>query len=97
MMNSVLGEKICHVWGLLQGDPLSPFLFLLVMEVLSALIRRVDDWSLFSPLGVRAIPFKASFYPDDLIMFLSSVPQVLQLIKEISRVFHGSSGLGYNM
>jgi hypothetical protein len=48
-------------------------------------------------LGVRAIPFKASFYPDDLIMFLSSVPQVLQLIKEISRVFHGSSGLGYNM
>jgi hypothetical protein len=74
MINSVPGEKICHARGLCQGDPLSPFLFLLVMEVLSALIKRADDWSLLSPLGVRAIPFRASLYANDLIMLLSLVP-----------------------
>jgi hypothetical protein len=42
LMNGNPGEKICHARGLRQGDPLSPMLFLLVMEVLGALIHKVD-------------------------------------------------------
>jgi hypothetical protein len=38
--------------GLQQGDPLSQFLFILVMEVLGAMIRKVDEWGLFELLGV---------------------------------------------
>jgi hypothetical protein len=40
MVNGNLTPKIWHAHGLCQGDPLSPMLFLLVMEVLSALIRK---------------------------------------------------------
>jgi hypothetical protein len=71
--------RICHARGATTGDPLSPMLFLLVMEVLNALICKVDDWSLFQPLGVSSIPFRTSLYMDDLIMSLSLVSRDLQL------------------
>jgi hypothetical protein len=45
-LNSVQGDKICHARDLQQGDPLSPMLFLLVMEVLNCLFRKVDHWKL---------------------------------------------------
>jgi hypothetical protein len=44
------------------GDPLSPMLFLLVMEVLNALIRTVDEWNLVEKFGVCAIPYWTAMY-----------------------------------
>jgi hypothetical protein len=44
MINGCPSQHICHARGLRQGDPLSPMLSLLVMEVLSALIRKADQW-----------------------------------------------------
>jgi hypothetical protein len=46
IMNGNPGEMICHARGLRQSDPLLPMLFLLTMEVLGALIRKADGWSL---------------------------------------------------
>jgi hypothetical protein len=60
LLNGVPGDRICHARGFHQGDPLSPMMFLLVMEVLSALIHKAESWSLSELLGVRAIPFQAS-------------------------------------
>jgi hypothetical protein len=40
LVNGRLGRKICHACGLLQGDPLSPMLFV-VMEVLNNMIAAV--------------------------------------------------------
>jgi hypothetical protein len=49
LLNERPGSRICHSKGLRQGDSLSLLLFILVMEVLSALIRLVDAWSLLTP------------------------------------------------
>jgi hypothetical protein len=96
-LNGMPGARINHARGLWQGDPLSPILFLLIMEVLSALIRKADHWSLFQRLGSRFITHRASLYADDLILFISPTAQDLHLAHCIFSLFEGASGLGCNM
>lgn len=72
-------------------------LFLLVMEALSALIRKADDWRLFADIGAKEIPHRASLYADDLIMFISPVSRDLWTTCAIVKVFEGASGLGCNL
>jgi hypothetical protein len=71
LLNGNLGGRIYHMKELRQRDPLSPFLFLLVMEVLDTLMRKAESWSLFRPLGLSSSAFRASFYVKDLVWFLS--------------------------
>jgi hypothetical protein len=97
LLNGSPGDSICHARGLRQGNPLSSMLFLLVMEVLNALIRIVDEWSLLEKLGFRAIPYRTSMYAYDLILFTKPREQDLRLLKSIFDIFHGASGLGYNL
>lgn len=42
LLNGNPGRQICHARGLRQGDPLSPMLFVLVMEGLNHLLRWVE-------------------------------------------------------
>jgi hypothetical protein len=70
-------DKISHARGLGQGDPLSPMLFLLVMEVLHALVHKSDGSSILKKLGIWTITFHMSLYVDDVISFLSPVAQDL--------------------
>jgi hypothetical protein len=72
-------------------------LFLLVMEAPSALIRKADQWSLFQQLRTNVIPYRASLYADDLIMFVSPTAVDMHLTMEILSLFKGASGLGCNM
>jgi hypothetical protein len=72
-------------------------LFLLVMEALSALIRKADEWSLLQSLQLPATPHRASLYADDLIMFINPSPADMGMAKEIFLLFEGASGLGCNV
>jgi hypothetical protein len=89
--------RICHGRGLRQGDPLSPMLFILMMEVINALLHKSDDWSLFHQLGASQIMHRASLYTDDLIVFLAPVAPDLELARGILKIFEGASSLTCNM
>jgi hypothetical protein len=68
--------------------------FLLIMEVLSALIRKADHSQLLQHLGVRTIPHRAPLYADELIRPHS---EDLQVMRHIFSIFEGASGLGCNL
>jgi hypothetical protein len=97
ILNGNQGDRICHAHGLRQGDPLSPMLFLLAMEVLNALISRADFWSLFKPLAVHGIRHWASLYADDLVVFISPEPQDIQVLYNVRSVFEEAFGLACNL
>ena len=60
--------------GLRQGDPLSPLLFLLIMEVLSRLLKKSEECNLIRGFQVGSVKFvgvRISYllFVDDTILF----------------------------
>jgi hypothetical protein len=60
LMNGILGERIVHRQGLRQGDPLSPMLFIIVMDVLSHMVSKAARMGLLQPLSRRALQHRIS-------------------------------------
>ena len=68
--NGSPGRRICHARGLRQGDPLSPLIFVLVMEALNALFKLADERGLLFGLD-QSVTERVLLYADDVILFLS--------------------------
>lgn len=71
-------------------------LFVISMEVLNALILRADTDGLLTPIGHSAITFRASFYADDMVIFIKPLRQDMLLLLAILDVFEKASGLKAN-
>jgi len=64
-------------------SPLSPLLFVIVMEVLNQLIAEADRRGILSPLPGNVIKYRASVYVDDLVVFLSPSASAFSCIRQI--------------
>jgi hypothetical protein len=80
-----------------QGDPLSPMLFVIVLEVLNSLIVEADRRRIFSRLPGTVIQHRASLYADDLVVFLAPTTRDLRCLCAILDCFAGASGLVTNV
>jgi hypothetical protein len=64
-----VGSAMLGPRGLRQGDPLSPMLFVMVMEVLNNLLRWVEQRGLMELVAGLA-EHRVSLYADDLVLFV---------------------------
>jgi hypothetical protein len=96
-VNEEPGDLICHQRGLRQSDPLSPMLFIIVMDVLNSLISKASERGLLQPIFRRGNGQRMSLYADDVVMFLQPHRDELSLVKEIIKIFGAASGLVTNI
>jgi hypothetical protein len=97
LLNGAPGHKILHRKGLRQGDPLSPMLFILVMDVLCYLIKKAAVVGLLEPLSGNSDHSRISLYADDVVIFLHPVTSDVVTTMDILRIFGEVFGLKTNM
>ena len=85
--------------GLRQGDPLSPFLFTIVADILSRLMVRVEERGLFEGFleGRNRIRVSHLQFVDDTIFFPRASLEELHSLKLFFLVFGRLLGLRINL
>ncbi|WMV37015.1 hypothetical protein MTR67_030400 [Solanum verrucosum] len=87
--------------GLRQGDPLSPFLFLLVMEGLNNMLKtaNTNGWLRGFDVandGKESLEVTHLQYADDTLIFCGAEEEQLRYLRVILVLFEGISGLHIN-
>jgi hypothetical protein len=98
LVNGGPTEEINIQRGLKQGDPLAPFLFLLVVEGLGELMRRAVELQRFKgfQVGRRGVVVSHLQYADDTLCIGEATVENLWALKAILRDFEMTSRLKVN-
>ena len=99
LVNGNAKEWVKASRGLRQGDPLSPFLFTLVADVLSRMLLKTEERNLLEGFKVgrnRTRVFHLQF-ANDTIFFSNTKEEELQTLKSLLLVFVHISGLKVNL
>lgn len=98
VVNGRKGDEFTPTRGLRQGDPMSPYVFILCMEYLSHLITsevQNGNWNPISPPR-GGIKLSHVFFADDLLIFGVNDHQTLLAIARTFQIFSTLSGLQIN-
>ena len=97
-MNGMRGEFFRSFKGLRQGDPLSPLLFNLVADALSAMLTRAASAGLIQGLVPSLVAGGITHlqYADDTILLLQFLVENLTNIRRILACYEAMSGMKIN-
>ena len=91
--NGLLSDKILLSRGCRQGDPISPYIFVVCAEVLSHVLRECTD---VKGIQVHDTEMLMSQYADDTTLFLNGDINSLKYTVMILKWFESVSGLAIN-
>ena len=97
LLNGVPGPKFHHARGVRQGDPLSPMLFILVMDPLQRLLDLATGDNVLTQLPLVTTKWRTYMYADDAAIFLNPQKEDIDVVKIILEAFSKASGLNINM
>nr|GFA96477.1 RNA-directed DNA polymerase, eukaryota [Tanacetum cinerariifolium] len=98
IVNGSPTEEFQFFKGLKQGDPLSPFLFILVMESLHLSFQRVVDAGMFTGIKLcSSLNLSHLFYADDAMFVGKWCDSNISTLVHVFECFHRASGLNINM
>jgi hypothetical protein len=83
--------------GLWQGDPLSPLLFVFLMEALSCMMSVTLTEGLIEGLQVGNVTISHLFFADDTLILCKACPIQLSHLRSILLLFEAPSGLKANL
>ena len=94
LQNGFMSDFFYLQRGCRQGDPISPYIFILCVEVLGQMIRNSKD---VKGIVINNKEFKLSQYADDTQMFLDGSESSLKHALIILQKFYQMSGLKINL
>lgn len=95
-LNGSLEQSIQHQRGLRQGDPLSPYLFILAIDPLQKILDVATSEGILTKVASRAVKFRTSLYADDAAVFINPARQEVQNFLQILENFGAATGLQVN-
>lgn len=96
MLNGVPGPWITCKRGLRQGDPLSPYLFIIVADILQRLVQRAcNRGEIQHPLD-GSLPCPVLQYADDTLLLVRGDVRAVQALKSVLDMFSKATGLEIN-
>jgi hypothetical protein len=98
LLNGVPDKVFHYRRGVRQGDPLSPLLFVLVVDFLQTLLNKAKDQNLLQlpiPLNFTS-DFLVIQYVDDTLIIMEACARPLVFLRNLLQTFASSSGLKVN-
>ncbi|XP_028549034.1 uncharacterized protein LOC114579204 [Dendrobium catenatum] len=95
-INGVLEGYFNSTSGIRQGYPLSPYLFSIIMDVLSSILDHAVSNNTFQPIKAGNCFVSHLMFADDLLVFGSATTRNAHSINSILQEFAGSTGLKVN-
>ncbi len=96
LLHGVPGKPFRCERGLCQGDPLSPLLFILCVDVLYRMLQSAASANLLPTVGVGECKVHSLQFADDLLLFFDGTLRSASTIKLILDSFARNSGLKIN-
>ena len=92
--NNFLSPFFQVKYGVRQGDPLSPTIFVLCIEYLAIMLRQS---TLYHGLHIGTELLKVSLFADDTVIYLNDSPSQFQCVFAILENFGSKSGCKVNL